>query len=184
VTCASARLLTLRGEPAEAVARCRAGLELARDWRDSSWMGPSALLELARAEAALGATEAADAAARAGRARIAGARDAGILAGELEAFVIAPPTPQVAGAGGPGPRGVRGFEELSAREVEVLRRIAGPGSLREVADALYISRNTIKTHTRALYAKLGVGTREEAVQRGRDIGLVGGAPARGREDGS
>jgi LuxR family maltose regulon positive regulatory protein len=69
-------------------------------------------------------------------------------------------------------RGVAGIEELSAREVEVLRALGGTGSLREVADALYISRNTIKTHTRALYAKLGVGTREEAVRRGRQLGLL------------
>jgi ATP/maltotriose-dependent transcriptional regulator MalT len=64
----------------------------------------------------------------------------------------------------------------------VLCSIAGPGSLREVADALYISRNTIKTHTRALYAKLGVGTREEAVRRGRELGLLGGALTRGGEE--
>lgn len=66
----------------------------------------------------------------------------------------------------------------------MLRGIAGAGSLREVADALYISRNTIKTHTRALYAKLGVGTREEAVRRGRALGLLAGAPASPREESS
>ena len=77
---------------------------------------------------------------------------------------------------------MRGAEELSAREIEVLRALAGPGSLREVADALYIWRNTIKTHTRALYAKLGVGTRGEAVSRGRELGLLaeGLAAADGR----
>ncbi|MEA2369976.1 MAG: hypothetical protein QOH12_370 [Solirubrobacteraceae bacterium] len=178
VTCASARVLTLLGEPAEAVARCQAGLELARDWRDSSLMVPAALLELARAQSALGATAAADAAARAGRARLSGARDAGVLGAALEAFetprVLGRPT----GSSPAGGRPARGSDELSVREVEVLRRIAGPGSLREVADALYISRNTIKTHTRALYAKLGAGTREEAVRRGRELGLLGGRPAR------
>jgi LuxR family maltose regulon positive regulatory protein len=183
VTCASARVLTLRGQPEEAVVRCRAGLELARDWRDSSLMVPAALLELARAQAALGATDAADAAARAGRARLSGARDAGSLAAELEAFEAPPTGERSRGSAAAGGRASRGFEELSTREVEVLRRIAGPGSLREVADSLYISRNTIKTHTRALYAKLGVGTREEAVQRGRELGPLSGAPARsGRGD--
>ena len=77
-----------------------------------------------------------------------------------------------------------GSDELSGREVEVLRGLAGPGSLREVADELYISRNTIKTHTRALYAKLGVGTREEAVRRGRELGLVGGGLARSTKGGA
>ena len=50
-----------------------------------------------------------------------------------------------------------------------------PGSLREVADALFISRNTIKTHTRALYAKLGVASRDEAVEHGRALGPAEGA---------
>ncbi|MDX6681849.1 MAG: hypothetical protein QOG94_1888, partial [Solirubrobacteraceae bacterium] len=165
VACASARLLTLRGDPEQAVARCRAGLELARDWRDSSLMVPAALLELARAQAALGRDDdAAGAAARAGLARLAGARDAGVLGARLEAY---------AAVRAPAARRPAGTEQLSARELEVLRAIAGPGSLREVADALYISRNTIKTHTRALYAKLGAGTRADAVRRGRELGLLG-----------
>jgi LuxR family maltose regulon positive regulatory protein len=180
VTCASARVLTLHGEPAQAIARCRAGLELAREWRDSSLMVPAALLELARAHAALGQREKADAAARAGRARLSGARDAGALATGLEAFEAA----RARGSAAQDPRASRGVEELSAREIEVLHGLAGPGSLREVADALYISRNTIKTHTRALYAKLGVGTRGEAVQRGRELGLLGGALGRGGEEAS
>jgi LuxR family transcriptional regulator, maltose regulon positive regulatory protein len=209
VTCASARLLTLRGDAEQAATRCLAGLELARDWRDSSLMVPALLLELARAHAALGRSADAAAAARAGRARIAGAREAGMLASALQVFDREPAG--VPGGGGRGsgsggggrPSGARGggagedagsreggagalrgrragaatrngADELSSREVEVLRALSGAGSLREVADALFISRNTIKTHTRALYAKLGVGTREEAVQRGRELGLLRG----------
>ncbi|HEV7805526.1 MAG TPA: LuxR C-terminal-related transcriptional regulator [Solirubrobacteraceae bacterium] len=92
-----------------------------------------------------------------------------MLAARLEAFAAAraPAAPRSAGP-----------DELSARELEVLRAIAGPGSLREVADALYISRNTIKTHTRALYAKLGAGTRADAVRRGRELGLLGRSSVR------
>jgi LuxR family maltose regulon positive regulatory protein len=175
VTCASARLATLRGDPAQAVARCRAGVELAREWRDSSLMVPAALLELARAHAAQGDLEAAARVARAGSARIAGAQDPGALAGALTALEVSC-APGASGETAPGVgrslASVDGVEELSAREIEVLRGIAGDGSLREVADALYISRNTIKTHTRALYAKLGVSTREEAVARGRTLGLL------------
>jgi LuxR family transcriptional regulator, maltose regulon positive regulatory protein len=167
VTCASARLATLRGEPSLAVARCRAGLELAREWRDSSLMVPAALLELARAQQALGDHDGAARVAGAGLARIAGARNPGMLAAALSSV-----DGGRAGVAARALRGVDGVEELSAREVEVLRALAGSGSLREVADALYISRNTIKTHTRALYAKLGVGTREEAVRRGRELGLL------------
>ncbi|HEY5318929.1 MAG TPA: LuxR C-terminal-related transcriptional regulator, partial [Solirubrobacteraceae bacterium] len=165
VTCASARLLTQSGEPEQAVERCRAGLELAREWRDSSLMVPAALLELARAHQALGEHDAAERVARAGLARIAGARNPGRL---QEALISV----DTRSSGTRNLRDVDGVDELSAREVEVLRALAGSGSLREVADALYISRNTIKTHTRALYAKLGVGTREEAVRRGRELGLL------------
>jgi LuxR family transcriptional regulator, maltose regulon positive regulatory protein len=165
VTCASARLLTLRGEPDQAVERCRAGLELAREWRDSSLMVPAALLELAHAHRALGDHDAAGRVARAGLARIVGARNPGVLTEALTSV----DSPLSAAR---SLRGVAGVDELSAREVEVLRALGGSGSLREVADALYISRNTIKTHTRALYAKLGVGTREEAVRRGRELGLL------------
>ncbi len=195
VACASARVLTLGGDPERAAILCDAGLELARDWRDSSLMVPALLLELARAHAARGRAADAGAAARAGLARIAGARDAGVLGPALESIEReASAVPRHAGAGGAGGaapgsgdssrRPARdGSDELSGREVEVLRGLAGPGSLREVADALYISRNTIKTHTRALYAKLGVGTREEAVRRGRELGLVGGGLARATKGG-
>ena len=166
VTCARARLLTETGRPAEAVLACRAGLDLARGWRDSSLMVPAVLLELVRAHAALDEPEAALEAADRARERLAGARDAGALAAALDALA----------GGGRGPRDGVAPEELSARELEVLAALAGPGSLRQVADALFISRNTIKTHTRALYAKLGVASREEAVRRGRELGLVEGAP--------
>lgn len=184
VVCAGARVLTLSGDPQQAVALCVAGLELARDWRDSSLMVPVLQLELARAHAACGRAVDASVAARAGLARVGGARDAGVLAAALAAFE-ADKRSQLGGSGrradrGAGVGGKRrpaggAGSDLSAREVEVLRGIAGPGSLRDVADALFISRNTIKTHTRALYAKLGVGTRAQAVLRGRELGLLGGA---------
>ena len=147
-------------------------------------MVPALLVELVRAHSALGRAEDAAAAARAGLARLAGARDAGVLPAALQAFERGAPGSRAAPA--PGRRAGTasrtpardGVDELSSREAEVLRGLAGAGSLREVADALFISRNTIKTHTRALYAKLGVGTREEAVRRGRELGLVGGALTR------
>jgi LuxR family maltose regulon positive regulatory protein len=53
----------------------------------------------------------------------------------------------------------------------VLRLLAGPLSLREIGDALYVSLNTVKTHARAVYRKLGVTSREEAVARARELGL-------------
>jgi LuxR family transcriptional regulator, maltose regulon positive regulatory protein len=45
-------------------------------------------------------------------------------------------------------------------------------SLREIAEKLYVSANTVKTHARAIYRKLDVSTRDDAVNRGRDAGIL------------
>ena len=61
---------------------------------------------------------------------------------------------------------------LTAREYATLQALAEPGSLPEIADRLYISKNTLKTHLRSLYAKLDVSAREEAIEKARDLGLL------------
>jgi LuxR family maltose regulon positive regulatory protein len=63
-------------------------------------------------------------------------------------------------------------EPLTAREVSVLRLLGGTLSLREIGQELYVSSNTIKTHTQAIYRKLGVSTRHDAVRQGRHQGLL------------
>ena len=63
-------------------------------------------------------------------------------------------------------------EPLTEREEAVLRLLRGPLSLREIGQELFLSANTIKTHTRAIYRKLGVSARTEAVERGHDTGLL------------
>jgi LuxR family maltose regulon positive regulatory protein len=45
-------------------------------------------------------------------------------------------------------------------------------SQRELARNLFVSQNTMKTHLRAIYRKLGVDSRDEAVLRARSLGLV------------
>ena len=69
-------------------------------------------------------------------------------------------------------------DELSERELTVLRLLSSRLSLREIGNELYVSLNTIKTHTRNIYAKLRVGSREQAVVRARELGLLrsGGSP--------
>jgi LuxR family maltose regulon positive regulatory protein len=52
---------------------------------------------------------------------------------------------------------------LTPREQEVLRYLGTPLSMGEIARALYVSRNTVKSHVRNIYGKLGVRTRREAV---------------------
>lgn len=51
---------------------------------------------------------------------------------------------------------------LRPREVEVLYLIAAGLNTAEISDALYISANSVKTHTKALYGKLGVNSRLKA----------------------
>ena len=63
-------------------------------------------------------------------------------------------------------------EPLSQSELRVLRYL--PTNLRspEIAAELFVSPNTIRTHIRNVYAKLGVHTRAEAVERARELGLL------------
>jgi len=61
---------------------------------------------------------------------------------------------------------------LTEREVAVLRLLRGTLSLYEIGRELHVSANTVKTHMRAIYRKLGVSTRRDAVQRGRQAGIL------------
>jgi LuxR family maltose regulon positive regulatory protein len=61
---------------------------------------------------------------------------------------------------------------LSDRELEVVRYLPTPLSNRDIAARLYISRNTVKTHLQAIYAKLGVADRREAIKVVQDLGLA------------
>ena len=62
-------------------------------------------------------------------------------------------------------------QELSEAEGEVLRLLASGLQRREIAAALYLSVNTVKSHLRSAYRKLGASSREEAVGRARKLGL-------------
>jgi LuxR family transcriptional regulator, maltose regulon positive regulatory protein len=60
---------------------------------------------------------------------------------------------------------------LTTREHAVLIRLSSPQSLDELATDMAVSVNTVKTHVRAIYAKLGVNNRRAAVVAGRQLGL-------------
>jgi LuxR family maltose regulon positive regulatory protein len=64
------------------------------------------------------------------------------------------------------------IEPLTDRELAILRLLPAPRSLRELASTLFVTPNTLKTHLRAIYRKLGAESREEAVIRARDRGLL------------
>lgn len=63
-------------------------------------------------------------------------------------------------------------EPLSERELEVLRLLMTSLTSTEIAVELYISVSTVRTHIKNIYSKLGVHKRLEAVQVGRDLGLL------------
>lgn len=63
-------------------------------------------------------------------------------------------------------------QPLTEREAAVLRLFDGDRSLRKIAKELFVSLNTVKTHTQSIYRKLGVSDRKDAVARGRDLGLL------------
>jgi len=64
------------------------------------------------------------------------------------------------------------IESLSRRELEILRFIARGASDREIAQAFFLSLNTIKWHNRQIYSKLGVANRKQAVELAMQEGLL------------
>jgi LuxR family maltose regulon positive regulatory protein len=64
------------------------------------------------------------------------------------------------------------YLELSNRELAVLRLLPTRLSQREIASELFVSFNTVKTHTRSIFTKLGVNSRAEAIARARELGLL------------
>jgi DNA-binding NarL/FixJ family response regulator len=64
------------------------------------------------------------------------------------------------------------MEDLTAREGEVLQLLAQGLPNKQIALALNISEHTVKFHSSAIYAKLGVTNRTEAVRRGARLGLI------------
>ncbi|MFD8566981.1 LuxR C-terminal-related transcriptional regulator [Streptomyces sp. NPDC057694] len=106
--------------------------------------------------------------------RVAGAvadpRSAVILVDEAAAVLAALPHEE------PPRQAASPVQPLTGRQLAVLARLQEEVSLRQIADLLYVSHNTVKSHVRAVYRKLGASSRAEAVQRGRELGLVGPRP--------
>ena len=80
-------------------------------------------------------------------------------------------------ADAPGPRTVAASQSglvdpLSARELTVLRLLASQLDTTDIAAELYLSVNTVRTHVKAIYRKLAVNSRADAVRTGVDLGLI------------
>ena len=61
---------------------------------------------------------------------------------------------------------------ITKRELEILALIAQGMSNREIAEKLFVSENTVKTHSSRLFDKLSVKRRTQAVQTGKEMGLI------------
>ncbi len=62
--------------------------------------------------------------------------------------------------------------KITRRELEILELIAGGLSNREIAERLFVSENTVKTHSSRLFEKLSARRRTQAVQLGKEFGLI------------
>lgn len=61
---------------------------------------------------------------------------------------------------------------LTPRELEILERIAEGLSNKEIAERLFVSENTVKTHSSRVFDKLGAKRRTQAVQRGKELRII------------
>jgi LuxR family transcriptional regulator, maltose regulon positive regulatory protein len=68
--------------------------------------------------------------------------------------------------------GAIGASSLTVAELRLLPYLASHMTFNDIGDQLYISRNTVKTQSVAIYRKLDVSSRGQAVQRAREIGLL------------
>ncbi len=85
----------------------------------------------------------------------------------LQRFELAPASP------GRGPsQQAAAPVPLTSSELAVLRFLPSHMTNQEIADALFLSINTVKTHLRSVYRKLGVATRRQAIARGGKLGLL------------
>jgi LuxR family maltose regulon positive regulatory protein len=123
----------------------------------------STLLALAAARSADGDLDGAIASTAEARDLIEGVRDPGALPARLR---------RVERAIRRGGADTTRREPPTSAELRVLRLLPSSLSQREIADELYLSPDTVKTHVRRLYRKLDAASRSEAVDRARMVGLL------------
>ena len=100
-------------------------------------------------------------------ARDQGATHALRVMAAAEPATAAQPTTAPSPASGASPL----VEDLSPRELDVLRLLRSDLSGPEIAGELLVSLNTFRTHTKSIYTKLGVNNRREAISRAAELGL-------------
>jgi ATP/maltotriose-dependent transcriptional regulator MalT len=159
---AHGRVLELQGRAADACAAVDRARELAERGIASVEMTYAAI-ELAHVRRSAGDPTGARVALADARIAAAACPQPGILTDMVE---------RAARTRGRTPRGVPQSANLTDRERALLRLLPGPLRRDEIAAALHVSVNTVKTQIGALYTKLGVSSRTDAVARARQLELL------------
>ena len=157
VPTASGLALAARGRFDEALACLEKALMLRRLWGQPLDVGDG-LIALGGVAAAAGDRAAATARFDEAEALLATCQDPGVLPQRLAAARRAAQR--------------QADSELSDRELTVLRLLSGGSSEREIGQQLFVSFNTVHSHVKSIYRKLGAGSRADALSRARDQHLI------------
>ena len=161
---ASARVASRAGRGATAAHAAAKAVELARRGAGRGELAGALLTAAATARDTGSAGGGAAAFLAQARAVLRECADAGPLVASWLSAEQRIPAPRGGGSDVPEP--------LTERELAILRLLPGPMSQRELASALFVTPNTLKTHVRAIYRKLGAESRGDAVLRARTQGLI------------
>jgi LuxR family transcriptional regulator, maltose regulon positive regulatory protein len=152
--------LAARGQPEEAQPLIEGGAAFIRS-RGQPAEVAMALVHQGSVLRALGERERSQAATTEARSIIGSCPDPGVLTGRLKAC-----------AGSPRQETSPGEGKLTRRERRVLQLLTSDLSERDIGRELYVSHNTIHSHVRSIYRKLGVSSRAHALQRTHELRLL------------
>lgn len=164
VSIALGRVFAELGKLDEAQAELECGLSARRSQDVSPWPTLLGLLALARVRKARGDRAGARVLLDEARDVVEAYPDAGIFPELLER--------QERELGQRRQRETALSEMLTDRELAVLRLFDGDDTYRQIGQSLYVSVNTVKTHVRSIFRKLGVPSRDEALERARERALI------------
>ena len=160
VSLAAAVSLASHGRPDQAKPLFDRAIAVARRWGQPLDLA-NALLYSVPTLRVLGSTRTFAATIAEARTVIDSCPDPGILEKRLAALDKRQPS-----------RNGNGSEALSERELTILRLLSGTLSQRDIGRELYLSHNTIHSHTKSIYRKLAVSSRSEAVNHARELKLI------------
>jgi LuxR family maltose regulon positive regulatory protein len=167
VFAADAQVALHRGNTRRALYQLREAERLYRDPSPGAfpWLAVHVAIVLGRLQLALGDVAAAEHKLAEARGALALLPSQGVLHAQVEAFAT-----QLESGG--GERAAEVEAGLTTAELRVLRLLPTHHTLGEIGDELIVSRNTVKSQVAAIYRKLDVASRAEAVRRAEEAGLL------------